>query len=101
MLFRSLIKLASILSNYPECSFFRIGGDEFAGLINRNFNDVDNLLKGIFENLAELNLDPKLTISCGAKKINLEKNYLENYSKVDELLYQAKLNGKNCYILKS
>ena len=95
-----LIKLGEVLNNYPESTFFRIGGDEFAGLINRDFKEVDNILKEISEKLAELNLNPKLTISVGAKKIDLKKSYLENYSEVDKLLYQAKLNGKNCYILK-
>ena len=95
-----LVKLGEVLNNYPESTFFRIGGDEFAGLINRDFKEVDNILKEISEKLAELNLNPKLTISVGAKKIDLKKSYLENYSEVDKLLYQAKLNGKNCYILK-
>lgn len=95
-----LVKLGEVLNNYPESTFFRIGGDEFAGLINRDFKEVDNILKEISEKLAELDLNPKLTISVGAKKIDLKKSYLENYSEVDKLLYQAKLNGKNCYILK-
>ncbi|MGL4866511.1 MAG: diguanylate cyclase domain-containing protein [Cetobacterium sp.] len=95
-----LIKLGEVLNNYPESTFFRIGGDEFAGLINRDFKEVNNILKEISEKLAELDLNPKLTISVGAKRMDLKKSYLENYSEVDKLLYQAKLNGKNCYILE-
>ena len=94
-----LIKLGEVLNNYPKSTFFRIGGDEFAGLISRNFQEVDNILKEILEKLSELNLDPKLTISAGAQKMDLNKSYLENYTEIDKLLYQAKLNGKNCYIL--
>lgn len=95
-----LKNLGEVLNNYPESTFFRIGGDEFAGLINRDFKEVDNILKEILETLSKLNLEPKLTVSMGAKKVDLDKSYLENYSEVDKLLYQAKLNGKNCYILK-
>ncbi|MGL5278017.1 MAG: diguanylate cyclase domain-containing protein [Cetobacterium sp.] len=94
-----LKSLGEILNSYPESTFFRLGGDEFAGLINRNFKEVDNILKEILEKLSELNLEPNLTISVGAQKIDLDKSYLENYTEIDKLLYQAKLNGKNCYIL--
>lgn len=96
-----LKNLGEVLNSYPESTFFRIGGDEFAGLINRNFQEVDNILKEILERLSKLNLNPKLTISAGAQKIDLDKSYLENYTETDKLLYQAKLNGKNCYVLNS
>lgn len=96
-----LVKLGEVLNSFPMCTFFRIGGDEFAGLINRPFEEVDNILKEISKKLSDLNLEPKLSISAGAKRIDLSHTYLDNYAETDKLLYQAKLNGKNCYILKA
>lgn len=95
-----LKKLGEILNNYSEGIFFRIGGDEFVGLINRSKKDTEEILKKIYFDLENSNLDPKLSISAGIQKLDIKKTYLENYTEVDVLLYQAKLKGKNCYILK-
>lgn len=95
-----LKKIGSILNNYPEGIFFRIGGDEFSGLINRNKHEVNQVLKKIYNDLSTLKWIPKLSISLGAKKFDITKNYLENYSDTDKLLYEAKIKGKGCYILK-
>ncbi len=95
-----LKKVGSILNNYPEGIFFRIGGDEFSGLINRNKNEVNQILKRIYDDLSTLEWTPKLSISLGAKKFDITKNYLENYTDTDKLLYKAKSKGKGCYILK-
>lgn len=95
-----LRRIGSILNNYPEGIFFRIGGDEFSGLINRNKHEVNQVLKKIYNDLSTLKLTPKLSISSGAKKFDITKNYLENYSETDKLLYEAKIKGKGCYVLK-
>lgn len=95
-----LKKLGEILNNYPEAIFFRIGGDEFSGLINRNKNEVEELLKKIYSDLVNVGFNPQLSISTGVKNLDISKNYLENYADIDKLLYEAKLKGKGCYILK-
>lgn len=95
-----LKKLGKILNDYPEGIFFRIGGDEFSELINRNKNEVIEILKKIYADLKNLNWNPKLSISVGVKILDITTNYLENYADTDKLLYEAKTRGKDCYILK-
>lgn len=95
-----LKKLGEILNNYPEGIFFRIGGDEFSGLINRSKSEVKEILKKIYSDLIDIGFNPQLSISSGVKKLDISKSYLENYAIVDKLLYEAKLKGKGCYILK-
>ncbi|MGL5571171.1 hypothetical protein [Cetobacterium sp.] len=88
------------MNNNPEGIFFRIGGDEFSGLINRSKTEVEEILKKIYDDLIKIGLSPQLSISTGAKNLDISKNYLENYANTDKLLYEAKLKGKGCYILK-
>lgn len=77
--------------------FFRVGGDEFVGLIKRSKNKVEQIVKEIFDHLELLNLNPKLTISVGIKEIDLSKDFTENYRLVDKALYRARETGKNKY----
>ncbi|MGL5355328.1 MAG: diguanylate cyclase domain-containing protein [Cetobacterium sp.] len=95
-----LKKLGNIFNSHSEGLFFRIGGDEFAALIQRDEIKVEHFLKELYEELNDLKLNPKLSISIGVSKINTKISYLENYSIVDKLLYQSKCSGKNCYTLK-
>ena len=50
--------------------------------------------------LNNINLNPKLSISVGIKKLDLSKDYLYNYEEVDKLLYKVKKNGKNSFIIE-
>ncbi|MGL5964031.1 MAG: diguanylate cyclase domain-containing protein, partial [Fusobacteriaceae bacterium] len=95
-----LKELGNIFNSHSEGLFFRIGGDEFAALIQRDEIKVEHFLKELYEELYDLKLNPKLSISIGVSKINTKISYLENYSIVDKLLYQSKCSGKNCYTLK-
>lgn len=94
-----LKKLGEILNRYSEGVFFRIGGDEFAGLVNGEESEVKKILKNIYSDLNDLNFKPALSISVGIKKIDITKNYLENYTDADRLLYEAKKSGKKCYVI--
>ncbi|MGL5355327.1 MAG: GGDEF domain-containing protein, partial [Cetobacterium sp.] len=94
-----LKKLGEILNNNSAGLFFRTGGDEFAGLVNRDEKKVREVLDNIYKKLSNLGLTPKLSISTGAAKIEIEKTYLENYETVDKLLYRVKHEGKNNYII--
>lgn len=94
-----LSKVGEILKKYEKVNFFRIGGDEFAGIINFEKNNIDELFKNIIEEMNYLQWHPKLSISVGVARINLKKTYLENYENVDNLLYIAKSKGKNRYII--
>lgn len=95
-----LLKFASILKKYCDKSrFFRIGGDEFAGLIKCSEPYIHNLFTNIFKDLKNLNLNPALTISVAVKKLSLEEDFLSNYDAADKFLYKIKKKGKNAFKL--
>ncbi|MGL5353368.1 MAG: diguanylate cyclase, partial [Clostridium sp.] len=87
-----LKELSSILSRYSDLTFYRLGGDEFIGLIPRDIKTVEKRLSCIFE---QLNYHKKIKISVGVKKLNLDISYDENYKLIDETLYSSKKKGKN------
>ena len=80
--------------------FFRIGGDEFAGLIDISKTSPEIVLKSIFEKINSIDINPKISISVGCKRFFLDKTYIENYDEVDNLLYEAKKKGKNKFIIE-
>lgn len=94
-----LEELGKILNNANKGRFYRTGGDEFAGIVRLNKKDVKFMFNDIFKELENLNDNPPLTISVGINKIDIKKTYLENYKEADILLYKAKKNGKNSFIL--
>lgn len=94
-----LEKLGQILNNTNKGRFYRIGGDEFAGIVRLNKKDVKSMFDDIFKELKNLNYNPPLTISVGINKIDIKKTYIENYKQADTLLYKAKKNGKNSFVL--
>ncbi|WP_297406411.1 diguanylate cyclase [uncultured Cetobacterium sp.] len=95
-----LANVGGILNDYPEGMFFRLGGDEFVGLIPRDKKNVEFMFKSIFNRINSKKYTPKLSLSVGIKKLDLDESYLENFSKVDKLLYEVKRNGKNSFILE-
>ena len=98
--------LASLLKENQNAIFFRIGGDEFAALIKCKCNGncigyVEEIFTEVFNALKDINsnLNPKLSISVGIKRLDLNKDYLTNYEETDKLLYKVKENGKNSFII--
>ena len=94
--------LASVLKEISNATFFRIGGDEFAALIQCNDDSTERIKEmftEIFNILDNINVNPKLSISVGIKKLDLNKEYLVNYEETDKLLYKVKENGKNSFII--
>lgn len=91
--------LGRILKSQNDSVFFRIGGDEFAGLINYNQVCPEEVFKKIFKEINKLSLDPKLSVSVGITKFDITKDYEKNYEITDKVLYEAKKNGKNKFII--
>ncbi|MBC5997135.1 diguanylate cyclase [Romboutsia ilealis] len=91
--------LGRILKSQNNSVFFRIGGDEFAGLINYNQVCPEEVFKKIFKEINKLSLDPKLSVSVGINKFDITKDYEKNYEITDKVLYEAKKNGKNKFII--
>ncbi|MGG7163398.1 diguanylate cyclase [Clostridium ihumii] len=92
--------IGEILKEENRCMFFRIGGDEFAGLIDISKTSPEIVLKSIFEKINSIDINPKISISVGCKRFFLDKTYIENYDEVDNLLYEAKEKGKNKFIIE-
>lgn len=90
--------LSRVLKYQKDCTFFRIGGDEFAAFIDSNKIRPNEILKTIFEEISMLNLYPKLSISVGVEKFDIDKSFEENYEVVDSILYESKQSGKSKYI---
>ncbi|MGB3366601.1 MAG: GGDEF domain-containing protein [Acidaminobacteraceae bacterium] len=100
-----ILKLTSewLKSNFRgEDKVFRLGGDEFAvtGRINMEFKD--RLIEK-FENLnnefkvkAKKDLNVDTSISIGAYVAKNPINEVDVYAKTDALLYESKVNGRDC-----
>ena len=94
-----LAKLGEILKDTDTGIFYRTGGDEFAGIIKLEEDDLKDLFDNIFKRLSSLNYKPNLTISVGVNKIDVNKTHIENYKEADILLYKVKEKGKNSFII--
>ncbi len=108
----TLSKIATVLkefANRGSDTAFRMGGEEFALILQFNKEKelrehLHKLIQGV-ENLAILHenndVSKYVTISAGAVCIPQESmlNHEELYKVADELLYKAKNNGRNQYIL--
>lgn len=97
-----LVQFANILKQYDTeyNRFYRLGGDEFVGMV---FEDTEKVLKiadEILEKTKEIkvpNISKPLTVSGGIIKGTIKEDLVR---KADDLLYQAKNNGKNQIIFE-
>lgn len=87
--------LGGILKNIFKNVSYRLGGDEFAILISEKESDIKGKISYLFDDLKQLNLQPKMTISMGVRRFDISLSYQENYELTDRLLYAAKTAGKN------
>jgi len=108
----ALSKITTLLKEFASRgsdTAFRMGGEEFALILQFNKErelreHLHKLIQGV-ENLAILHanndVSKYVTISAGAVCIPQENtlNHEELYKVADELLYKAKNNGRNQYIL--
>ena len=79
---------------------YRVGGDEFVGLVFGNTTYVKKLAEEILKR-ARLIQTPKskrlLSVSIGIIKGTVHEDLI---NKADQVLYEAKRNGKDQYIYK-
>ncbi|MGL5917022.1 MAG: diguanylate cyclase domain-containing protein [Culicoidibacterales bacterium] len=92
--------IGHILRAQTDATFFRIGGDEFIGLIDETKASPLEMFNTINEALRNLNYIPPLTISVGIHHFDLSKSYEENYEAADVLLYKVKNAGKNSVLIE-
>ena len=74
----------------------RFGGEEFLVVIDKTNCDIDTVISKIRDGMKSLKLskDINITLSGGAK-VCYNEEAIEILSKVDELLYKVKRNGKD------
>lgn len=85
----------------------RIGGEEFAAIINDNKKACEEIARLIHNNLQEMNLEHKksdkgrVTVSIGVASAIPDQNNRRSdaIKKADEALYEAKMQGKNQTII--
>lgn len=95
-----LKEFANLLLRYSngKSLFYRIGGDEFVGLIFDSTDNVIEIAKNILSETTKIEVKGStkiLSTSIGVVKATKAENLIK---KADELLYEAKQKGKNMYI---
>jgi diguanylate cyclase (GGDEF)-like protein len=77
----------------------RYGGEEFAVLItSKSINDGYELIESIRKKIANVRNDEinrPITVSIGFQPLSKDLSQTQFFKRADELLYQAKQNGKN------
>lgn len=108
---KALMSISKKLKSYFNRAgdfVFRVGGEEFAAILNIEKSDnIDNFLTKLLKNIEDLNIEHNgnspfgvLTISCGVIVANfaqISKPFSTDdiYKMVDDELYKAKRDGKN------
>lgn len=108
---KALMSISKKLKSYFNRAgdfVFRVGGEEFAAILNIEKSDnVDNFIVKLLKNIEDLNIEHKgnppfgvLTISCGVTVANFAQiskplSTDDIYKMVDDELYKAKRDGKN------
>ncbi|MCG9696161.1 GGDEF domain-containing protein [Shewanella sp. Isolate11] len=78
---------------------FRIGGDEFAVLINGDTDDASVLCQRVLQMVDSNNLLNRFNVqtSIGVAQWQTQQSSSELYFNADKALYQAKAAGRRCY----
>lgn len=95
-----LVEFGKLLKSlqYNDNHFYRLGGDEFIGLLIGSSEEILNLSNKIMAGVRELkinNTDIQLTISMGVMKSTKSEDLAR---KADSLMYEVKASGKNNFL---
>ena len=95
-----LRKFSIILKTHEteKNKFYRIGGDEFVGLLFESEEKIRDITKNILEETREIqipNCDKNVTVSIGIIQATKREDVIR---KADDVLYKVKANGKDNYL---
>ncbi len=95
-----LVEFGKLLKSlqYNDNHFYRLGGDEFIGLLIGSSEEILELSNKIMDGVRQLKIndtDIQLTISMGVMKATKSEDLAR---KADSLMYQVKASGKNNFL---
>jgi len=95
-----LRKFSIILKTHEteKNKFYRIGGDEFVGLLFESEEKIRDITKNILEETRKIqipNCDKNVTVSIGIIQATKREDVIR---KADDVLYKVKANGKDNYL---
>lgn len=86
----------------PYGAVGRVGGDEFAVMIEEEMNQeaLEEEMKQFFQNISEIQKEVTVSCSIGVYRFKYPKTIKELLTKTDEILYEAKTNGRGCFVIR-
>lgn len=80
----------------------RLGGDEFAVILENAMpqQELEHRLDEFLENISHILPDRTISCSIGAYQFVFPQNIKYLLEKADAILYEAKENGRACYVIK-
>lgn len=86
----------------PYGAVGRVGGDEFAVMIEEEMNQeaLEEEMKQFFQNISGIQKEVTVSCSIGVYRFTYPKTIKELLTKTDEILYEAKANGRGCFVIR-
>ena len=98
---------AAWLRHFPCCAYIdgavgRVGGDEFAVMIEEEMSQevLEKELEQFFQNISGIQKEVTVSCSIGVYRFKYPKTIKELLTKTDEILYEAKANGRGCFVIR-
>lgn len=86
----------------PYGAVGRVGGDEFAVMIEEEMSQevLEKELEQFFQSISGIQKEVTVSCSIGVYRFTYPKMIKELLTKTDEILYEAKANGRGCFVIR-
>ena len=86
----------------PYGAVGRVGGDEFAVMIEEEMSQeaLEEEMEQFFQNISGIQKEVTVSCSIGVYRFTYPKTIKELLTKTDEILYEAKANGRGCFVIR-
>lgn len=86
----------------PYGAVGRVGGNEFAVMIEEEMSQeaLEEEMKQFFQNISGIQKEVTVSCSIGVYRFKYPKTIKELLTKTDEILYEAKANGRGCFVIR-